>query len=446
MMKPSSSKTGDTLFRRILSFPAVLLLVLASTCGLLHLIHSVRSGLNMGGYSDASRQWEVCQYVKARINPYALADQLLQNTFGPATGPDRILLKEHRIYSISSANWDCNTPGILPGHPPPEATYPPSTLSLLMPCIGFLPWGVLLPVSSAANLLALILLILLLTDWIRKSTGLTPLHSVLLVSAICLCWPPLAFAVQNGQPGIPVLLSALLFAGLFPHRPILAGFMLMLALVKPSMCLLFAFMPLVRWRWRPLWTTFFLGVVLTVLPCLWLGEWPWVILAQWMDLCRYVLQGAFTLQEVFNAFALENTLWSTALVFLLWGAVLVCCIRFRQARWEWHFAFLALANLAWTYHERHDFVLLVFPILLFAADAVAGNHRRLAVAGLLLSLFLGAGLSDFFYVPDAPWAHLVRWVGRVALLGLWPVTLARLTYSAREDSPSVSVEGIPAAP
>ena len=149
---------------------AVLLAALAG--GLWTTLHSIGRAWDMGDWSDASRQWEVCQYVKARINPYDLAFHLLRDTYGPATGPDRILLREHRIYSISSSNWK-DHPSILPGHPPPEATYPPSTLSMLVPTIGFLPKFFLLPVYTTANILFLSLLLVLLAKWLaRKPAGI----------------------------------------------------------------------------------------------------------------------------------------------------------------------------------------------------------------------------------------------------------------------------------
>ena len=391
--------------------------------------------LKLEDYSDAMRQWEVCQYLKARINPYELAFRLLHDTFGSATGPQRIKMKEIRIYSVNTAHWR-GEPGILPGHPPPEATYPPSTISLLAPTVGFLPKSVLLPAFAIANLMVLSILVLVLARWTRLSTGLPIGADFVLASAVCLCWPPVSFAVQNGQSCVLVLLCAFMSIWILPRHPFLAGLFLMLALLKPSMSLLFTFIPLVRWQWRTLWTTFVIGLLLTLAPCIWLGEWPWVVLTQWMGLCRYVLQGAFTLQEVFNALAIENTMWSTAAILVLWGGVLACCIRFRRARWEWLFALLALSNLAWTYHERHDFALLAFSVLLFVADAIAGRHRRLALLGLALYIVLGAALSDCFYIPATTWANHVRWMGRLALTALWPVTLARLRYSAREDAPS----------
>lgn len=393
--------------------------------------------LKLGDYSDAMRQWEVCQYVKARINPYELAFRLLHDTFGPATGPQRIKMKETRIYSVNTAHWR-GEPGILPGHPPPEATYPPSTISLLVPTVGFLSKSLLLPTFAIANLMVLSILVLVLSRWTRVSTGLSLPSAFSLAAAVCLCWPPVSFAVQNGQSCVLVLLCALVSVWTMPRHPFLAGIFLMLALLKPSMSLLFAFIPLVRWKWCTLWTTFVLGLLLTFAPCLWLGEWPWGLLSQWMGLCRYVLQGAFTLQEVFNALAIENTIWSTTAILILWGGILACCIRFRRARWEWLFALLALSNLAWTYHERHDFALLAFPVLLFVADAIAGRHRCLALMGLALYVVLGAALSDCFYIPATAWANLVRWMGRLALTALWPVTLVRLRYSAREDAPSDS--------
>jgi hypothetical protein len=413
---------------------ASLLLLLAALVagGLWRTQRTVAGALGLGGWSDALRQWEVCQYVKARINPYELAFRVLRDTYGPATGPNRVLLREQRIYSISSARWNESTPGILPGHPPPEATYPPSTMSMLVPTIGFLPKSVLLPAYTTANVIFLLLLISLLADWFHKETRLSKPLSLAMVAALCLLWPPLQYVIQNGQAGLLALLCALGAMVLLDRSPVMAGVLFMLSLVKPSMVLLYLFIPLIRWKWKPLWTTFFLGIVLTLLPSLWFREWPWVLISQWMDLCRYVLQGAFTLQEVLNAIAWENTPQGLLVVLLLWGAVLAWCLGHRRARWEELFAFLSLANLSWTYHERHDFVLVVFLLVLFAAKLIQPGRRTGALLGLGLCLILGLALSEQFYVPATSGAHVLRWAGRVALVGLWGVTAAAVRNSHRE--------------
>ena len=409
------------------------LLAAACVAGVWLAARSLQQGRNKGDWSDASRQWEVCQYVKARINPYELAFRLLRDTFGPATGPDRILLREKRIYSISAARWDENTPGVLPGHPPPEATYPPSTMSMLMPAIGFLPKPLLLPVYTTANAVFLVLLIGLLSAWFARETRLPKSTAWAAAAALCLLWPPLQYALQNGQAGILALLCALGAMLLLDRSPWAAGVLLMVALIKPSMVLLYFFIPLVRWKWKPLWTVFFLGVFLTVLPAFWLREWPWTLIEQWMGLCRYVLQGSFTVQEVLNAIAWENTPQGTAVVLLIWGGTLAWCALHRRARWEEQFAFLSLANLAWTYHERHDFVLLVFPLVLFAARLVRPGRRMPAVLGLGLGLVLGLAISDFFYVPATGWANAMRWAGRLSLPGLWALAALGVRTSHREE-------------
>ena len=398
---------------------------------------SLARAWHMGDWSDASRQWEVCQYVKARINPYELAFRVLRDTFGPASGPDRVLLRDQRIYSISSANWR-GAQGILPGHPPPEATYPPSSMSLLLPTLGFLPKPLLLPAYTTANALILLGLLFLLSGWFRKETRLSWPLSLATAAALCLLWPPLQHVIQNGQAGLLAFLCALAAMLLLDRSAAAAGVLLMVALIKPSMVLLYAFIPLMRGKWRTLWTTFFLGVALTLLPSLWLREWPWVLISQWMGLCRYVLQGAFTLQEVFNAIAWENTWRGTLAVLLLWSAVLAWCGLHRRARWEEQFAFLSLANLAWTYHERHDFVLLAFLLVFFAARLARPDRRTGAWIGLGLSLILGLALSDAFYIPAEDWAQAVRWLGRTALVGLWGTTalMVRTSHLERRAIPS----------
>jgi hypothetical protein len=225
--------------------------------GLLFTARSVQRGWTMHGWSDASRQWVVCQYVRARINPYELAQRLLHDTFGPATGPDRLRLKEHRIYSISSAEWTADTPGLLPGQPPPEATYPPSTMSMLLPTIGFLPERWLLPVYTSANIAVLILLLGQFALWFQAETGWTRAGSWGVVAALCLVWPPLQYVIQNGQAGLVSMLCAWLAVRHFDRMPVAAGLLFLGALVKPSMALLFFIVPLVRWNWKPIWTALF---------------------------------------------------------------------------------------------------------------------------------------------------------------------------------------------
>ena len=46
-----------------------ILLALLLAGGLAFTAHSVRKSWRLGDWSDASRQCEVCQYAKARVNP-----------------------------------------------------------------------------------------------------------------------------------------------------------------------------------------------------------------------------------------------------------------------------------------------------------------------------------------------------------------------------------------
>ena len=410
-----------------------LLLVFLLGTGVLLTAHSIRRAVGFGDWSDASRQWEVCQYVKARINPYELAFRLLHETFGPATGANRIRLKETRIYSISSAQWDESTPGLLPGHPPPEATYPPSTVSMLLPTIGLLPKPALLDSLTAVNLVFLAFWIVLAAGWLRQESGLPRPAALLMTAALILLWPPLQLAIQHGQVGILVLLCAAAATAIHARQPVAAGVLYTVAMIKPSLVLLFLIIPLVKGNWKTILTTAFLGILLTLLPAVWLREWPWVLLAQWMGLCQYVLQGAFTLQEVLNAVSWENTLPGTLVVLALWSAVLGWCLWWRHARAADLFAFLCLANLAWTYHERPDFTLLAFLLVRFGAWLPDPVRRKTALAGLGLCLVLGLALSDAFYIPSTAWAHALRWAGRAALPGLWILTAAAVRNSHREQ-------------
>lgn len=408
-------------------------LALALTAGVGLTVTSAIHACNLGGWSDATRQWEVCQYVRAGINPYELAYRLLRDTYGPSSGPHRVRLKEHRIYSISSARWTPQTPGILPGHPPPEATYPPSTMSLLVPTIGILPKPALLPSVTLSNLLCLALLIVHLTTWFRHQIPHSPMRSLGIVATLVLLWPPTQLSIQTGQATLFATLCALLAVQHIDRTPSASGLLFMGALIKPSMVLLFFIIPLIRGRWKPIGIAFLAGLVLTVLPAFWLGEWPWVLISQWLSLCRYVLQGAFTIQEVMNALGWENTGVGWFLVLAIWGGLLAWCVWHRSARWEALFSLLSLGNLAWTYHERHDFVLLAVPLVLLC------GCRRLvpplmAWAGLFLLVMLALAYTNLFYVPTADWARAIRWAGRFSLIGLWLVAAGWVRISHRQET------------
>lgn len=413
-------------WRKVILLSAMLI---ALAVGLWMVGGSVAGAVRLGDWSDAMRQWEVCQYLKARVNPWEVAYRVLSETFGPVSGPNRVRMRETRIYSVNSANWRGDS-GVLPGHPPPEATYPPSSAVMLTATFGMLPKALLLPVYAAFNILCLLAVVWELGKWFRKETGAGIWVSLGMVTALCCLWPPVRFGIFCGQPILFVLLCAWVAARRMETAPVWAGMCFAGALLKPSCALLFAVLPLVRWRWKPLWTTFIIGAGLFMSPCAWLGEWPWVVLDQWTGLCRYLLQGSFTLQEFINALEWDNTPMGWLVVLAVWGGTAGWCVFHRHARWERHFALLCLANLAWTYHERYDFTLLVVPLVVLATDAWSRQNRLRGLMGLALCLVLGVAFTDIVYVTDATWAQALRWGGRLSLVGLWGMTAEAMRQSA----------------
>ena len=57
--------------------------------------------------------------------------------------------------------------------------------------------------------------------------------------------------------------------------------------------------------------------------------------------------------------------------------------------------------------------------MITAAQAATPERRGRGWLGLALCAVLGAALADVLYIPDAPWAHAVRWAGRLAIPALW---------------------------
>jgi hypothetical protein len=399
--------------------------------GLVWLAHSMVEGARSGSYSDIHRQWVVSQYIKLGIDPYRVAHEILRETYGPATGDDRVRLGQTRIWAVAAGWTEQSTIELPPGLPPPEATYPPSTLVLFMPVIGFLPESFVYPVAAVANGLLLIALVFLGRSWLARN-GLNPPNEVVLL-AFALLWPPLQLVFAYGQFALVVLVSLLAYLRYKERSCLVTGCLLALMMIKPSMGLLFLLIPFVAGRWMAIIVAGLLHGVGIGVMALWLGVSPVEMMGDWLGACRYLLQGAYTLQEVWNRLGIENTPWFTLVVLAYFAAILGWLALHRKADEASAVGFLAFANLAWTYHERPDFSLLLLPLAVFVCrHAQAGGWRF--GAGVLVAGAIGVSMLTTVYGGEAAWTHAVRWIGRFAILAGFAWTVAEVAIRHRRDS------------
>ena len=220
-----------------------------------------------------------------------------------------------------------------------------------------------------------------------------------------------------------------------PRRPYAAGLLFSLALFKPHIALPFMLWPFFRGQWRTLMVAGVTQAAGLFAAAWWVRASPLDLVRHWLGISPYMFQGAYTIQE----FVLAAGLSGSILVMLVPPAFLLLC-----AAWTWRHrraceadavAFLALVSVFWVYHERYDFIVLLLPIALFLANLPDGRDRA-AAPGLTAFLLVAFALSDFAYLNDQKFPHVLRWTGRLALYGLIAYFAWRLRRAARVQPPA----------
>ncbi len=382
-----------------------LLLSILIAAGAAWMIASARYALNAGWDSDVMRQWTSSQYLLEHVNPWRLSYETLYLNYGTSHGPTRFRLKDLVIYEVHPNLQTDGVEGIRSDLGPPTATYPPSALLPIALTVGFVPSHTVLPAWLIVNAAAFLLLLRLLGS--RRD----PIAAL----AIILLWPPVHEVVRTSQFVFLVMVFLILSIQTMAKRPYLSGVLLALALIKPSLTLPFLFVPLVKRRWIPFLVAGTLHLAATLVVSLWLGDPPWVLLKQWTEIPRYMLQGAYTIQELINRAGLDNAPLGQAITLGFVGACGLWCHLHRRAPVAALVAFCTFFSLLWTYHERYDYTLALIPIAAIYLQPGAVAPRWLAVAYLLL----GIALTDAVYGTDHAVFQMLRWAGRLSLAGLF---------------------------
>lgn len=393
--------------------PALTALLLAGAAAWVALSAARNQATGTG--NDIVRLWVIGRYIDAGRDPYPFARAVLAARYGEGN-PGRA-----KVFAVPTEIPPGWADRLLPEIGPPEATYPPPAGGLLALTIAQI------PDPDAVRWLWFGLGVLS-AGWIVRQLarlypvppgGGRPADNLLLAAAALLLFPPAHTCLVYGPVTLPVF--ALLLSTADPAgRRLPRGLALGLALIKPSVALPFALLPLVRREWSVLATA--AGVQL-------LG-WGWTLartggdplpmLADWLAVSRYFLQGQYTVQDWLNPVA--DRLGPAAGPGVSLALLGVCGLALWAGRRlpPDRAVRLAAATAAfWMYHHSYDFVLLLPVLLPLAGWRPAPPAAGWAWAGLAAYAVLAVGLLEPVIRQDGPGFWAVRWAARLTVLGLY---------------------------
>jgi alpha-1,2-mannosyltransferase len=245
---------------------------------------------------------------------------------------------------------------------------------------------------------------------------------------LALSFPPLLVNVITGQAG---LLVAALFVGgmiLLPRRPLVAGILLGLLVVKPQLGLLVPLALAAGREWRAIAGAAASSLALIVSSILVFGWAPW---HAWLANAGFIasiasegLAGWHRMASVYGALRMAGlasaAAWAIHLVVALAAAGAACFTWYRKAELAPRAGALAAATaLASPYLFIYDTMILVVPFLWLIG---LGRHKALLAAAWAI-LFLAL-------------AQVAGWCGGPNLMPLAPIVLLALILFETRQAPS----------
>jgi Glycosyltransferase family 87 len=394
--------------------------------GAYQLTRAARFAVHDGG-SDLDRQWLVQRYVWMRIDPYKIAFDSLAARYGYMAPRGTVHLRELKIFDMPR---NAPNPQTIAGLGPPTATYPPSSIALMMP-IGLVRRFVARDLWVVLN----ILLLPLLAWELSKLTGAHGSLGYSLVAGIVAAWPASWISVERGQFSLLVLWCILVAVRLQSKLPIGAGLLYCLALVKPSVTIPFLFVPLFDRRIKTLATIAITQAALLGFAGWWLHTSPFALVREWLSVAAYFRQGMYTVQEIINGLHLDGSWLDLALQL---GIVAAAGILSAWLPFEKRLPLLALASCIWTYHSNYDFVALLIPAVLLAKRPI--NLPWAAQCALLV--IIGFGLTGPVYDGVTPIDRAIRWGARLSLACMLLGAIFTARGSERRAQADSSHEGL----
>jgi hypothetical protein len=339
---------------------------------------------------------------------------------------------------------------------PTLSTYPPASFVILWPLVGWLPLAAarwLWAVSTVAALGWLSLLV------VRESGASTRLERVF-VALLPLSMYATAFTIGGGRlivHQLPLLMAGVLALRRQPVRwrtDLLAAFLIVLALVKPSVAAPFFWLVLfVPGRLRPALLVVGGYVAATLGAASFQSGGAIPALREWLTIGVGMSQQAASEFDTASVHTLLGALglqrWDTVASLLLLAALGLWVYLYRRKDIWLLLGVTALVARFWTYHQAYDDLLLLLPMVaLFRCACTSALDTDRTAAGLLFVCTLLSTLTPGGrFLPGPAYTvyaagQVVVWLVTLVSLGLYWVRLAPDPAKAVQRSAAVTIGGV----
>ncbi len=375
--------------------------------GLAEIIPAVREATR-DKTGDLGREWVVTQYVIRGVNPYPVALDALLAGYGVLAPRGPIHPRDAQISEIPKSGPNPKTDRVLG---PPDATYPPGAVMMLVP-LG------LLPRDTVAWLWLLLNLALsFLVAWELRALACIEEANFLFFLGLVAIWPAVSVCIEREQFSLLFLYCILVAHRVHGQRPIVAGLIYSLACIKPSLAIPFLALPLLESdagianKTKTLVSLAASQLILFGAMCWMVRANPIELITGWLRVAAYYRGGGYTVVEIINRLRLDGTPADFALqAGVLLGGILLA---YRSAGTK-RLAVLAIVACIWTYHWKYDYVMLLIPAALLVTTRVS---RRWIIDAVALAI-VGIGLTVPVYQGTGILSRGMRMAARFSIVAL----------------------------
>jgi len=274
--------------------------------------------------------------------------------------------------------------------------------------------------------------------WLRLRDSVDPAVFVLFALLFLSC-SPARIAIGNGQQSLVVLLLFVAAWAVSERRPYLAGALLCLSWIKFIMTIPLALYFVWRRDWKVLITAVVLQLALFVGAAAYVGEAPWVVLIQQIEIASgFLTPGNMdlpTLLERHGAMGDLSPHWVTLPLLILAGVMTL--IPGAASAWI-YLAFACFVSLGFVYHLTYDLVLFIFLALYLIQREAAVSRFELITGGFAVlyywHIFRVLEMAESA-IPSLSFAvDLFYWLGLAAFYAFGAVLIVKLVRCWRPVS------------